>query len=357
MWQGILGHDEVAERFQRIVAKGRLASSYLFLGPHGVGKRTFALKLAESLLCPTSNPADLAPCKNCESCRLATAGTHPDLSIVSLPSGKSRMPVELFLGDRDHRNQEGLCHDIAMRPMLGTRRVAIIDDADLLTIESSNCLLKTLEEPPAGAVLILLATSRNRLLPTILSRTQVVRFSELSAEQLAELLIAQSVVEDSQAAFELAQQSGGSIQVAQQLASSGLGELRSWFLPQLLPDALDRVQLAKGLQDFINSAGKEAPARRRQLRLIFQTAGSFFSQAMRASCLEGAYSFEPDQSLTGFLHRLGDSAEGIALEALDRCLEAEVELDRNANQATLLECWIDDLAKILTGRQVSAVKS
>ena len=135
MWQGIRGHDGAVDRFRQSLAGGRLASSYLFLGPHGVGKRTLALKLARALLCQTCKPTELEACGNCDSCRQAEAGSHPDLSVVSLPSGKSKMPVDLFLGDRDHRNQEGLCHEISMRPMFGSRRVSVIDDADHLSVE------------------------------------------------------------------------------------------------------------------------------------------------------------------------------------------------------------------------------
>ncbi len=359
MWQEIVGHDDVVNRFRQSLAEGRLASSYVFLGPPGVGKRTLAVKLAKALLCQMCAPTELEACGNCDSCRQAEAGTHPDLSLVSLPAGKSKLPVDLFLGDRDHRNQEGLCHEISMRPMLGRRRVAVIDDADYLSIESSNCLLKTLEEPPPGAVLILLATSRSRLLPTILSRAQVVRFSELSPEHLSQLLVEHGLASDSQHASQLALISQGSLQRARDLGGAELWELRNSLLPQLLPSQFNGSRIAKEVQDFVNASGKDAATRRQSLRTIFQFIADLYSKVVRASC-QSAGSEAPREELSGsdsiaqrLLAELGPAAQDVALAALDRCIEAETEIDRNANLATLVECWIDDLSRAMTDLQVA----
>ena len=83
-WQGILGHDEVAEHFRRALARGRLASSFLFVGPPGIGKRWFALKLAQALLCQRSPEEALDPCGTCPACVQVAAGTHPDLEIIAM---------------------------------------------------------------------------------------------------------------------------------------------------------------------------------------------------------------------------------------------------------------------------------
>src|SRR5690606_13925595 len=88
MWQGIRGHDEVVERFRLTLEAGRLASTYLFVGPSGIGKRSFALKLAQALLCQRTPDERLEPCGACESCRLLLAGNHPDVIAVGKPAGK-----------------------------------------------------------------------------------------------------------------------------------------------------------------------------------------------------------------------------------------------------------------------------
>lgn len=357
MWQGILGHDAVIEQFRHSLSRGRLGGSYLFLGPPGIGKRTFAVKLAQALLCQQNNSEQLEPCGErldpcgqCDSCRLVEAGNHPDLDLVGLPAGKRWLPIDLFLGDRDHRNQVGLCHNISMRPQMGKRRVAIIDDADHLTTESANCLLKTLEEPPLGAVIILIGTSRGRQLPTILSRTQTVRFSALDHDSVRRLILEQEIATDEQQADQLAQACGGSLKQAVELVDPELWEMQQRLLPQLTPSRLDSVRLAVELNAFVIQAGKEAELRRRRLRQLLQMVANHFSQVLRASCsMPYAKESIPEEILD-----LGPAGQDLALAVLDRCLEAEIQLDRNANQATLLESWLDDLATIFSASRATA---
>src|SRR3954465_7852866 len=83
---GVRGHQEIADRFRRALAKGRLASTFLFVGPSGIGKRTFALRLAQALLCERVPSEQLAPCGECASCRQVVTLNHPDLEIVAKPA-------------------------------------------------------------------------------------------------------------------------------------------------------------------------------------------------------------------------------------------------------------------------------
>jgi DNA polymerase-3 subunit delta' len=242
MWQGIYGHDEILDRFRQTLRAGRLASTYLFVGPPGIGKRRIALELAHSLLCTDASEADLNPCGNCESCRLFAAGSHPDLDVMGLPADKTTLPIELFIGDREHRNQEGLCHRLGMRPFFGRRKVAIVDDADHFSIASANCLLKTLEEPPPSALLILIGTSPSRQLPTIRSRSQVVRFSPLARETVADLMVATGVVSDLAFAEQVAELSEGSLEKAKQLADRDLWDFRTQLLAAVASKRIDTVR-------------------------------------------------------------------------------------------------------------------
>ena len=258
------------------------------------------------------------------------AGNHPDVDLVQLPEGKRWLPVDLFIGDRDHRNQTGLCHNVALRPQMGNRRVAIIDDADYLTTESANCLLKTLEEPPPGAVMILIGTSRGRQLPTILSRTQTVRFAPLAEEHVARLLLEQGIASTPAEAAQLASACEGSLSRAAELQDAGLWQMQQTLTAQLSAAAFDSVRLAAELNGFINAAGKEADLRRRRLRQVIGMVAHHFRQQLR--------------ELPAGAAQQSDAV----LAILDRSLEAETQLDRNANQATLLECWLDDLVPLLS---------
>ena len=332
MWQGICGHDPIVDRFRSNLACGRLASSYLFLGPEGIGKRSFALQLAKGLLCTGTAADKLDACGECDSCRLADAGNHPDLDLVGLPPGKQTLPLELFIGDKAHRNQEGLCHNISFRPMMGRRRIAIIDDADRFSAESANCLLKTLEEPPSGAVLILIGTNRSRQLPTILSRTQIVRFQPLETEAVSRLLQEQGIAENALDAQRLAAESGGSLRSATARAEMAMDEFQERFKRQFSIESLDGNRLHGVISDFVSDAGTEAESRRQRLRAVFDTAFQQLGNHLRANAADAINN---------------DGAINRVLAALDRCQQAEVELDRNANQATLLECWVDDLSRIL----------
>ncbi|REK10888.1 MAG: AAA family ATPase [Planctomycetota bacterium] len=353
-WQGIEGHDEVAQRFCRALARGRLASTFLFIGPAGVGKRTFAEKLAQALLCPHVDEAELAPCGRCDSCVQAASHTHPDLLIVEKPPEKSFIPVSAFIGEDQRRMREGLCHDIAMKPFMGGRKVAIIDDADYLNEEGANALLKTLEEPPPRSVLILIGTSAERQLPTIRSRAQMIRFAGLPDATLAEILLARELATDRDQAQRMASFAGGSLQRAVELADESLWAFRGELLVGLSAPVLDSVAVAGQLVPFVDAAGKEASARRARARQVVAFAVEFYRQLVHALC--GATTVGDAELLRAVeqcaTHWRGDLETATA--CIDRSLETLAHIDRNAHLATALECWLNDLAEIIvTGHGVA----
>jgi DNA polymerase-3 subunit delta' len=350
-WQGIEGHDANVERFRRALAKNRLASTFLFVGPPGIGKRAFALKLAQSLLCQRVDASELAPCGRCDACIQVLAGTHPDMILVSKPAEKSTIPVAALVGDDNRRMREGLCHDISLKAFMGGRKVAIIDDADYLNEEGANCLLKTLEEPPPQSVLILIGTSSDKQLPTIRSRCQTIRFQPLDNEVVARLLETRGLVGDPAEARRLAAISCGSLERALGLAAEELWAFRRQLLAALVKRPLPSVELAQAVVAFVDAAGKEASARRMRARQLIAFTAEFYAQLLRA--LAGA-AVRGDADLVAAVDtakRIGSFTEEGAMAAVDRALEALAHVDRNAHQATLLECWLDDLARIVETNQ------
>ncbi|MBN2581102.1 MAG: DNA polymerase III subunit [Pirellulales bacterium] len=326
-WHGIDGHDAVAEQFRRALERRRLASSFLFVGPAGVGKRAFALKFAQALLCERRPEERLDPCEACPACVQVAAGTHPDLDVVGKPADKSFIPLELLIGDKEHRRREGLCARIGLKPFGGRRKIALIDDADYLNAEGANALLKTLEEPPPRSVLILIGTSPARQLPTIRSRCQLIRFQPLPAEILARLLIEQGVAGSPEEAERLAALGEGSLQRAKQLVQPELGQFRDLLYAELQQGTFNSPRLAQNVARFVEGAGKEASARRQRLHIIVRFATDFYRKRLRT---EAAAQQAPDPDRTA--------------RRLDCCLETDQQIDRNANQATLIEAWLDTLA-------------
>jgi DNA polymerase-3 subunit delta' len=328
MWRGLHGQDKVVEQFRRTLSSGRLASTYLFVGPQGVGKQRFAIQLAHALLCTESPDAALEPCGLCESCRLFAAGNHPDLEVVGMPDDKSTLPIALFIGDDQHRNQEGMCHRIALKPFFGQRKIAIVDDADHFSIPSANCLLKTLEEPPPSALLILIGTSPARQLPTIRSRSQVVRFKPLEQGTVARFLVDRGIVPNMAQAARAAELSEGSIKRALQLADPALGEFREQLLSELRAPIFDSVRTTRPVQAFVDEAGNEAAQRRDRLRIIIDFAVLHFRSLMRGADARNVETI---------------------VQSLDACLDAVVQIDRNANIGMVIQHWCEQLAAARSG--------
>ncbi len=344
-WQEILGHDDVVEQFRRALTRGRLASSFLFVGPQGIGKRTFAVKLAAALLCETRPEEALDPCGTCPACAQVAAGTHPDLEIVSKPKDRATIPLDLLVGDKEHRGHQGLCHHLALKPYRGGRKIALIDDADYLNPEGANSLLKTLEEPPPRSVLILVGTSPARQLPTIRSRCQMIRFFPLPADAVAELLVARELIDDPEQAWRLAERAGGSIERALQLAAPELWTFRGSLYGHLVCPVLDSVRASREVAAFVDEAGKQPAARRARLRQVMGFAIDFYRHLLRA---ENDSPPSADAELRGFVEeslRTAPADPEQTAARLARCLEAAEQIDRNANQSTLIETWLDDLAR------------
>ena len=328
MWQNIRGHDRVLDQFRTALSRGRLASTFLFVGPPGVGKRTFATRLAQTLLCDARPEAALDPCGQCPACQQALAGTHPDVHVVEAPAEASNLPLELFIGDKEHRMRAGLCYELSLKPFSGKRRIGIIDDADLLALgsrESANALLKTLEEPPPKSVLILIGTSQQRQLSTIRSRCQIVRFDPLSEADVAELLLSQGLCSDPALAQEAAKLSGGSLSRAAMWCDEAVIGFRQELIEHLSRPEIEQQALAKLVQQFVEAAGKEAPAKRARMKEAAQMAAEFYRGRMQAAAASGSDA-EP------------------AARCQELCLDALGHVDANVNLTTLIEWLVDELA-------------
>src|SRR5262245_4454185 len=353
-WNTILGHEGEVQKLRASSAAGRLAHAYAFVGPSGIGKERFALELAKCLLCEKHTDAQLESCGECPSCQQVAAGTHPDLLKIAILEGKRELVVEQFIGDkaRGIRGKEGLCHDVSLKPMSGRRRVALIDDAELLNDESANALLKTLEEPPPNSVLILIATSADLLLPTIRSRCQVVAFQPLTAAHVRQLLLREGVTADEREAAQAAALSGGSLDAARQLLDPQLRDLREELYNLLAAHPFHAPRTASRMIELLEPAGAEKASQREYAGWMIRFCVEFFRQAL-LTMTRGAPAADGEiPQVRKFLERLGrpdvDTSDRL-IELIERCLAADQHIDSNAPIPLCLEALFDDLGRVMRG--------
>ena len=194
----IHGQAAAITTLRNALLRHRLAHAYLFIGPAGVGKKQSALALTRAALC-TLRPGE--GCETCTNCVLVKAQTHPDVRIVAPEAGKQSVTIEQI---RDLQRLLGL------RPVQGRKKVAIIEEAHLLTPAAQSALLKIVEEPPGDALLMLLTLNSATLSRPLLSRCQQVRFAALSPA-MVEMLLTQRHGKDNETARALALYSRGSM--------------------------------------------------------------------------------------------------------------------------------------------------
>ncbi|MFO0878024.1 MAG: DNA polymerase III subunit delta' [Gemmataceae bacterium] len=332
-WQRVRGHDLLIEGFRRVVQRGRLAHAYLFCGPVGVGKALFARELARALLCEQPL-GKLEACDHCPACKQLEAGSHPDFTMAVRPPDLAEFPIALM---------RALCENFSLKSARGRGKVVLIDDADDLNAESANCFLKTLEEPPAGSMLILIGSSPERQLPTIVSRCQVVRFAPLP-QSLVEEILAQEGVDDPTQRRRLANLGHGSPALSLQLADPDLWKMRGQLITGLTGRPIDPVELGKAWMAFVEEAGKKTSAQRRRASLVLRLVIDFFQDVLTVGTGAPPRRTDPADlpQVQSLASRLDPSQ---VLSLLDRCLEADAQIDRRVQLILVLEALLDHLAQ------------
>lgn len=352
----IYGQDAAVSALRKGLANDQLAGAYLFVGPAGVGKAMLARTFAQAATCTSPQTEPFDACGRCESCRRAELKSQPEIATIS-PAGE-QMQIWQFW-DRDNRPPGILTHTLAYGPSVGRRRVYILDNADVLTESAANSLLKSLEEPPPYALFILLATHPARVLPTIVSRCQLIRLRPLSIEELTVYLQESVGLEPPRAAM-LAAYSEGRIGQATQLARNPLvsEEIhRVLELAESLPEAprfralrvaeqmrkqATQIKALVGDEPAADSGDEEAGspkerAGRRQLAAVFDLLVAFYRDLFALSVC-GASARIVNRDRTSRLLRLAQTgAPERWMRCLDALLLARRRLDANANVALVTE--------------------
>ncbi len=376
-------HQGPAQRtLQRAMAGGRVHHAYIFHGLSGVGKEMLARRLAQVLLCSATIERDLQDadaeivgvdrlvdgCGRCDDCRAVTGQSHPDLHLVYRqlnrehpdPAVRRRKGLELgvdvlrqFVIDR-----------VGLTSARGRAKVYIIREADRITPAAQNALLKTLEEPPASTVIILLVAALDRLLPTTLSRCQVVRFDPLPTEftrtKLGELL-----PDTPREHLDwYASCANGSLGTAMERAEDQWYELNQRLIDTLVALAGAGVgSTVKTWTDASKALGTgyrkrdpeitDTEATRRGFKAIFQLAATYYADVLRA----GTTPSSPMVN-TAWQAEIKEAARRIDLDsaagAVNRIAQAERHLDLNANTQLVMETLLSDLADVAGGVAASA---
>lgn len=248
MFEDVIGQDEAIRDITEEMRRGRMNHAYLFEGPEGTGRCTFARALAAATLGRTPRTLD----------------THPDF--LELPRDVSRLRIRRFV-ERDTGSNETIDHVpvvpfLQLRPVQAERRVCLIPDAERMETGSANAFLKTLEEPPGGALLLLTTSARDRLLPTIVSRCRRIRVCPLPEAVLTDELAKRDAGAHAEAAA-LAVLAEGSLGTALRLAGGETLDTWRWIESALAQNTpVGAVHLGQGLIERARGGGSDAHARR-----------------------------------------------------------------------------------------------
>ena len=340
-FSAILGHEKIVGYFQHAIRKNALAHAYLFVGTEGIGKATFARELAKAVLCKEAPLEKSDACDRCQSCRKFEHGNHPDFIFVAAGSADKFIKIDYV------REMERLLY---LKPLEGAVKVALIDDAHRMNPEASNCLLKTLEEPPPGTLIILVCQTAEGLFPTIRSRCQAVYFAPLTPEIIEERLHAplshRDQIGEETVKF-LARVCGGSVGKALRLAEQDLYRDKVWLVEEVA--SLGPQRAASLAEELLLRSGRargtsKLQERRSNLEEMLDLLILFLRDAHLLSCAKEVpliYNLDQETLLENMVARRRPSALEKMLGIVS---EGRNWISKNANQQLALETMFHELA-------------
>jgi len=321
----IIGHHGLVDLLRRAVDRNRVPQSLLLAGPEGVGKRVVATALAQAVNCLEPHAGDA--CGVCSTCRRIAAGTHSD--VVLLDKGdEASIRIKAL--------RERVLDVVGYRPFEGKRRIFIIDPADELTDEAQDALLKTLEEPPPSAVLLLVTAYPDTLLQTIQSRCRRLRFGPLAEADVATILTRVTGVPEAEA-FALAAASGGSVSRALAERDGAGGDDREAALGVL------RAARGKAVGPRLKAAAALAQhgSKRRDREALHARLGALASLTRDVAALtSGAQAPLANRDLDDSLRELASAFDPERVDAAyETIVRARRALDRNASPKIVAD-WL-----------------
>ena len=324
----------------------------LLVGPTSVGKEPLAMDIAAALLCTGATGAG-RPCRTCRGCRMVEHGNHPDLHRLQ-PEGAG---AQIRIGDRLHPEPgsvRGLAVELALLPVEGGARVAIVRDAQRMNDDAQSALLKTLEEPPAGTTLILCADDEEQLLPTVRSRCARIRLGPVGVREI-ERLLAERELADPPTAARLARLAAGRAGLAVSYALAPEAEATRGEIGRILLDLVPALRAARlrFARELLARAGSLAAAEGPKAAPPAASAARRGRGAAKAgaTALVATADASPGSATT---YADADAAGDGAAEAEPERKASAAE--RRRSLAVLLDVW-RGLARDLALADVGAVRS
>lgn len=315
-FESITGHERQKDILRRALSQNRIAHAYLFEGPDGIGKRLTALAFARALLCDHGTG-----CGDCAACRKIDHNNHPDVHLLDADGASIKI-----------EQVRELQQSMSLTPLEGRYRICLIDGADTMTVGAANALLKTLEEPRANTLLILLSDRPDQLLPTICSRCQRLPFSRLPKQQLATILAHKLDLNETEALI-LASLSEGSLKKA-------LGQNRSLYLEkrQKLIQSLSALSSGSTIPTF--ALADELATEKDALADILDIYQSFYRDILMLK--HGRPHTEMvNQDMMEAIHRQSQTLSTDSLLTKLKALDAtRYHLQRNVNPQLALEVML-----------------
>ena len=323
----LIGHEWAVEMLKKHVVNGTARHAYLFAGPPGLGRRSLALRFAQALNCQTPIAAGI-PCGQCRDCKQIEAMQHPDLSVVQADSEGGTLKVDQI---RDARRS------LTLKPYIANYRVAVFLRFQQTNDNAANALLKTLEEAPSYAVLILTADNPEQLLPTIVSRCEVLRLRPLKIEAVQKELENRGL-EIGQAKL-IAHISGGRFGYALRLIENdSLLEKRD----QRLNDLLTLIPASRVEKfAYADKLAKDKESMRQAILIWLSYWRDVMLRTARAE--SPLVNLDRNMEIEDLADRMDLSSARRVVGSLENALE---KMERNVNPRLLAEVLLLDLPKV-----------